>query len=68
MLLTAPRRVESLSLVKCSPARRVARHIYEQAVVKGKREFLVLRGISKHLFGIVRLEEAGRGLPPERAI
>jgi hypothetical protein len=33
-----------------------------------KREVLFLRGISKHLFGIIRLKAAGVGLPPERAI
>jgi hypothetical protein len=49
-------------------ARRVGRHIYEQAVVKAKRERISLRGISKHLFGIVRLEAASISLPPERAI
>jgi hypothetical protein len=36
MLWTAPRRVECLSLVECSSARRVGRQIYEQAVVKAK--------------------------------
>jgi hypothetical protein len=33
-----------------------------------KRELISLRDISKHLFGIIRLEAAGVSLPPERAI
>jgi hypothetical protein len=33
-----------------------------------KRESISSRGISKHLFGIIRLEAAGVSLPPERAI
>jgi hypothetical protein len=32
------------------------------------RETFFLRDISKHLFGIIRLEAAGVGLRPERAI
>ncbi len=36
MLWTAPRRVETLSLVSCALARRVGRRIYEQAVVKAQ--------------------------------
>jgi hypothetical protein len=33
-----------------------------------KREVISLRGISKHLFGIIRLKAAGVSPLPERAI
>jgi hypothetical protein len=36
--------------------------------LSSSREVFSLRGISKHLFGIIRLEAAGVSLPPGRAI
>ena len=66
MLWTDPRR--GCTIQQLNDFRRVALAATSMSKpLSSRREVLVLRGISKHLFGIIRLEEAGVSLPPERA-